>query len=114
MADPRIKSQVNSPRSTRRKLSAPLRRGLAKQIVWRSISSLKPFPKNPRRHPEAQMVALMKSIRRFWTIPILIDEAGTILAGHLRWEAGKRLNMTEVPTMTGRTKSWIAPASRKA
>jgi DNA modification methylase len=96
---PTPKSQVSSPRSTRRKFIAELRRRLAKQIVWRAISSLKPFPKNPRRHPKAQIAALMKSIRRFWTIPILIDEAGTILAGHLRWEAGKRLNMAEVPTI---------------
>jgi DNA modification methylase len=67
--------------------------------VWRAIGSLKPFPKNPRRHPEAQIAALMKSISRFWTIPILIDETGTILAGHLRVEVAKRLGMTEVPTV---------------
>ena len=30
----------------------------------------------------------MKSIKRFWTIPILIDETGTILAGHAA--AGRR------------------------
>jgi hypothetical protein len=42
----------------------------------------------------------MKSIRRFWTNPILIDETGTILAGHGRWEAARRLGMTEVPTVT--------------
>jgi len=99
MADPRVKSQFSSPRSTRRMLTPRLRHALARQIVWRAISSLKPFPKNPRRHPEAQIAALMKSIRRFWTIPILIDETGTILAGHLRCEAAKRLGMTEVPTI---------------
>jgi DNA modification methylase len=70
------------------------------QIVWRKITSLKKFPKNPRRHPEAQIAALMKSMRRFWTNPILIDESGTILAGHLRLEAAKRLGMTDVPTIT--------------
>jgi DNA modification methylase len=77
-----------------------LRRGLAKRIVLRAITSLKPFPKNPRRHSEAQIAALMKCIKRIWTIPILIDEHGTILAGHLRWEVAKRLGMTEVPTIT--------------
>src|SRR6266446_2628195 len=95
----RSKAQVSGPRAARRKRCARLRRGLRKQIVWRAISSLKPFPKNPRRHPEAQIAALMKSISRFWTIPILIDETGTILAGHLRLEVAKRLGMTEVPTI---------------
>jgi ParB-like nuclease domain len=90
---------VSSPRAVRRKRFSRLRRGLSKQIVWRAISSLKPFPKNPRRHPEAQIAALMKSISRVWTNPILIDESGTILAGHLRLEVGKRLRMAEVPTI---------------
>lgn len=79
--------------------SSALRRGLAQKIVMRAIASLKPYPKNPRKHPEAQIAALMKNIKRFWTIPILIDESGTILAGHARVEAAKRLDMSEVPTI---------------
>jgi ParB-like chromosome segregation protein Spo0J len=74
--------------------------GLVDHVVWRSLSELKEFPGNPRRHPEAQIRALMKSIQRFWTNPILVDEIGTILAGHGRWEAAKRLGMTKVPTVT--------------
>jgi DNA modification methylase len=73
--------------------------GLMGHVVWRALSDLKEFPGNPRRHPAAQITALMKSIRRFWTNPILVDEAGTILAGHGRWEAAKRLGMTKVPTV---------------
>jgi DNA modification methylase len=96
---PESNPQVSGSRAARRKRFARLQRGLMKQIVWRAISSLKPFPKNPRRHPEAQIAALMKSISRFWTIPILIDQTGTILAGHLRLEVAKRLGMTEVPTI---------------
>jgi hypothetical protein len=75
-------------------------RGLADTIVWRSIDDLQPFPRNPRRHPESQIVALMKSIKQVWTNPILIDETRTILAGHARFEAAKRLGMKEVPTVT--------------
>jgi ParB-like chromosome segregation protein Spo0J len=70
------------------------------RVVWRPIGALKEFPDNPRRHPESQIARLMKSIRRFWTNPILIDELGTILAGHGRWEAARRLGMAEVPTVT--------------
>jgi DNA modification methylase len=75
-------------------------RGLTEKIVWRPVGDLKPFPKNPRRHPEAQIVRLMRSIEKIWTNPILIDEAGTILAGHARLEAAKRLGLTKVPTLT--------------
>jgi DNA modification methylase len=42
----------------------------------------------------------MRSIERVWTNPILIDESGTILAGHGRLEAAKRLGRSEVPTLT--------------
>jgi DNA modification methylase len=69
------------------------------RVVWRPIAELREFPGNPRRHPESQIAGLMKSIRRFWTNPILVDETGTILAGHGRWEAARRLGMTEVPTV---------------
>src|SRR6516162_1375986 len=75
-------------------------RGLMDRVVWPPLSELKEFPENPRRHPESQIAGLMKSIRRFWTNPILVDETGTILAGHGRWEAAKRLGMAEVPTVT--------------
>jgi ParB-like chromosome segregation protein Spo0J len=70
------------------------------KIVWRRAGELKPFPGNPRRHPESQIAGLMKSIDLVWTNSILIDESGTILAGHCRLEAAKRLGMTEVPTIT--------------
>jgi ParB-like chromosome segregation protein Spo0J len=42
----------------------------------------------------------MKSIRNVWTNPILVDESSTILAGHGRREAARRLGMREVPTIT--------------
>jgi hypothetical protein len=42
----------------------------------------------------------MRSIKRVWTNPILIDEAGTILAGHGRLQAAQRLGRSEVPTLT--------------
>jgi DNA modification methylase len=80
--------------------SATAPRGLKDKIAQVPIYNLKPFPGNPRRHPEAQIARLMRSIEQVWTNPILIDETGTILAGHGRWEAAKRLGRTEVPTLT--------------
>ncbi len=75
-------------------------RGIQDRVVNRPIDELKDFRSNPRRHPEAQIANLMKSIRNGWTNPILIDETGTILAGHCRREAARRLRMREVPTIT--------------
>jgi len=73
---------------------------LKDKITWLAVDDLKPFPHNPRHHPEAQIARLMRSIEQVWTNPILIDETATILAGHGRWEAAKRLGRTEVPTLT--------------
>jgi len=75
-------------------------RGLMAKIVWRSLQDLKPFPNNPRHHPEAQIAQLMKSMCRVWTNPVLVDETGTILAGHGRCEAARRLGLSQVPTIT--------------
>jgi DNA modification methylase len=79
-------------------MSAP--RGLKDKITWVAIGDLKPFPGNPRHHPEDQIARLMRNIERVWTNPILIDETRTILAGHARLEAATRLGFTEVPTLT--------------
>jgi DNA modification methylase len=75
-------------------------RGIQDRIVWQATEGLKDFPLNPRRHPETQIANLMKSIGNVWTNPILVDETGTILAGHGRREAARRLGMREVPTIT--------------
>ena len=98
-------TKVTNTKPIRRSRASPktqgrLPRGLTERIVWHSVDDLKPFPGNPRQHPESQIAGLMKSIRKVWTIPILIDETGTILAGHGRLEAAKRLGMNEVPTVT--------------
>ena len=98
-------TKVTNTKPIRRSRASPktqgrLPRGLTERIVWHSVGDLKPFPGNPRQHPESQIAGLMKSIRKVWTIPILIDETGTILAGHGRLEAAKRLGMNEVPTVT--------------
>src|SRR5438309_528701 len=42
--------------------SAP--RGLEDKVAWVAIGDLKPFPGNPRRHPEEQITRLMRSIER--------------------------------------------------
>ncbi len=73
------------------------------EIEIRSLADLKPHPRNPRTHDEAAIEQVADLIRRFgWTVPIVLDERGTILAGHKRRLAAQRLGMTEAPTVTVR------------
>jgi ParB-like nuclease domain len=65
-----------------------------------SIDRLVPYARNSRTHSEAQIAQLAASLREWgWTNPILVDEAGTIIAGHGRVEAARQLGFSEVPVM---------------
>ncbi|WP_368911644.1 ParB/Srx family N-terminal domain-containing protein [Taklimakanibacter deserti] len=60
--------------------------------------ALKPWPGNARRHSRKQIRQLIDSIRRFgFTSPVVIDDAGHILAGHGRAQAACALGLPEVP-----------------
>ena len=57
------------------------------------------YVRNPRRNDEVvdRMVA---SIREYgFTIPILAQRDGTIVDGHLRLKAAKKLDLAEVPVI---------------
>ena len=57
----------------------------APQITHRSPATLTPWPRNARTHSKKQIRQIVASIRQFgFTVPVLIDEAETILAGHGR------------------------------
>lgn len=62
------------------------------------ISSISPYNNNSRKHPEHQIKALVAAIKRFgFTQPLILDEINTVLAGHGRLEAAKRLGLNTVP-----------------
>ena len=64
----------------------------------RKVSEITPYERNPRRIPESAVVALAESIAKFgWQQPIVIDGDNLIIAGHVRLEAAKRLEIPEVP-----------------
>lgn len=68
------------------------------EIVYKKINELKPYENNSRTHDESQIKQICESIKEYvWTNPVLIDEKGMIIAGHGRVEAGKRLEIKEVP-----------------
>jgi ParB-like chromosome segregation protein Spo0J len=71
------------------------------QIEYRRAVDLTPYENNSRTHSKEQVGQIVESIKEFgFTNPILIDEAGGIIAGHGRLEAANALGMEEVPTIT--------------
>jgi len=69
-------------------------------IEYQPIASLTDYEKNPRRHPEKQIVKLMASIGEFgFALPVLVDAERTIIAGHARIEAARRLGIADVPIL---------------
>ena len=65
-----------------------------------AIDKLVPYARNSRTHSDEQIGQIAASIKEWgWTTPVLVDEAGSIIAGHGRTLAAQRLKMTEVPVM---------------
>ena len=79
-------------------VAGPGHRPLA--ISYRALAALAPDPRNARTHPRRQIDQIIASIRAFgFTNPILIDEAGGVIAGHGRLLAAKEMGLAEVPTI---------------
>jgi ParB-like chromosome segregation protein Spo0J len=81
------------------------------------IDELKPWEKNPRINDSAAD-AVAKSIETFgFNVPILYDQHMTIIAGHVRWKAAKKLGLTTVPgiqlSLTGAEREALAVADNK-
>lgn len=62
------------------------------------VDDLSPHPSNPKNHTEEQIEHIANSITQFgWTQPLVIEETGTILVGHGRALAAKKLGLERVP-----------------
>ena len=69
-------------------------------IEYRRPAELKPYSRNARTHSDAQIGQIAESIRRFGFVnPILVSEAGEIIAGHGRVGAALRLGIKTVPVL---------------
>ena len=67
------------------------------QVEPVAIATLRPPPRNTRRHPEAQITEFCRALLMFGqTRPIVIDEQGMVLAGNGLVEAAKKLEWAEV------------------
>jgi len=72
----------------------------ADKVEQWDIEKLIPYARNSRTHSSEQVDQIAASIKEWgWTFPILVDEAGGIIAGHGRTMAAKKLGMKTVPVM---------------
>ena len=72
----------------------------ADKVARWPVSKLVPNARNARSHSDEQVTQLAASIEEWgWTIPVLVDESGGIIAGHGRVLAAHRLGIEDVPVM---------------
>ena len=70
------------------------------EVKYRKVEDLIPYVNNSRKHSDEQVAQIASSIKEFgWTNPILIDGTNSIIAGHGRLMAARKLKMEEVPTI---------------
>lgn len=68
--------------------------------------TIKPYQKNAKKHPKDQLAKIAASIQRFgFRQPVVVDKYGTIIVGHGRYEAARKV--------LGWRKEAMAPFSAK-
>jgi DNA modification methylase len=73
---------------------------MAAKILLRPVAELRAHPGNARVHGAAQIEQIKASMLAFgFTVPLLVDEAGVLIAGHGRLEAAVALGIEKVPTI---------------
>jgi DNA modification methylase len=64
------------------------------------LDAIKPNPRNAHTHSRKQIGQLANSIAAFgFTVPVIIDETSTLLAGHGRFEAAKLRGFEKIPAI---------------
>ena len=70
------------------------------KVERRKVADLTPYARNSRTHSDEQVAQIAASIKEWgWTVPVLIEPDGGIIAGHGRVMAAQRLGITDVPCM---------------
>ncbi|WP_245584088.1 site-specific DNA-methyltransferase [Rubritepida flocculans] len=73
---------------------------MAAKILLRPVAELRAHPGNARVHGAVQIDQIKASMLAFgFTNPLLVDEAGVLIAGHGRLEAAVALGIEKVPTI---------------
>ena len=72
----------------------------ADKVERRPIKALIPAARNARTHTDAQVDQIAASNKEWgWTMPVLVTDEGTIIAGHGRVRAAQKLGLKDVPVM---------------
>src|ERR1700720_2187101 len=96
-------STVSRGRAHAREATGNQRPWPADKVERWSIDRLIPYARNARTHSDEQVAQIAASIREFgFTNPVLVDEEGTLIAGHGRVLGAQQLGITDVPTMVAR------------
>jgi hypothetical protein len=73
---------------------------MAAKILLRPVAELRPHAGNARVHSAEQLEQIKASMLAFgFTNPLLVDEAGVLIAGHGRLEAASALGIAKVPVI---------------
>jgi len=74
--------------------ASPTRLWPADRVERWPIERLIPYANNPRLHSEADLDRIAASILEFgWTMPLLVDEEGNLIACQARLGAGIKLGL---------------------
>ena len=85
---------------------------MAAKIVLRPVGELRAHGGNARLHSAEQIEQIKASMMAFgFTNPLLVDEAGMLIAGHGRLEAAQALGIAKVPVIVLKH---LSPAQRDA
>ena len=68
------------------------------KITEMSVKELKPYAKNTKKHDKTQIANVAESIKQYGFVqPIVVDKDNSIVIGHCRYEAAKKLKLETVP-----------------
>lgn len=68
------------------------------KITEMSVKNLKPYAKNTKKHDKTQIANVAESIKQYGFVqPIVVDKDNSIVIGHCRYEAAKKLKLETVP-----------------
>lgn len=77
------------------------------------LGDMKPHPRNSRTHSAEQIDQIAAAMGEWdWTVPILVDEEGTILAGHARQLAGIKKFGADFEAPTSVAHGWTEKKKR--
>jgi ParB-like chromosome segregation protein Spo0J len=83
--------------------AVPTRPWPADNVERWPIERLIPYANNVRLHSAADLDKIAASIRKWgWTMPVLADEDGLLIAGHARVGAAEKLGLTTIPVIVAR------------